>query len=265
MNVTRAAVLVAALLAPASARAGQRVVLFGGGAFPKEAVDLYMRGAGGEKAHVLFVTWASGEPREEIEEFKTYMEPWKIVAPEVAPSTSTIMARKREFLEQLSRATGVFFTGGDQNRIMNVLDKDPALAEALRKRYREGVVFGGTSAGTALMSKIMITGEGNFEVIDGTKVETRTGLGLLPPDVIVDQHFIRRQRENRLFGLVLTFPGTLGAGVDEPCALVVDDVRYAQAFGPTHVMIVRATSPSALAVELLKSGERYDLRERKRL
>ncbi len=92
----------------------------------------------------------------------------------------------------------------------------------MRTRHAEGVVFGGTSAGAAVMSLRMITGEGDFTVIDGDQVEVRAGLGLLP-GVIVDQHFVKRQRENRLFGLVLKHPDERGVGIDEGTALLVDE------------------------------------------
>ena len=65
---------------------------------------------------------------------------------------------------------------------------------------------------------MMITGGGDHTVLDGQKVEVRAGLGLLP-GVILDQHFLKRQRQNRLFGLVLDHPRLLGVGVDEGTAL----------------------------------------------
>jgi len=110
----------------------------------------------------------------------------------------------------------------------------------------------------------MITGNGDFTVIDAKKVETRPGLGLLP-GAIVDQHFIARQRENRLFGLVLGNPEALGVGIDEGTALLVVDDRYGEVVGASHVMIVSAQKARAgvLALELLNPGHRYDLRKRR--
>lgn len=250
--------------AAAQAHAAQRLVLFGGGSFPREAVDRYMEAAGGKDARLLMITWASGTPEEYVREFVDSVAPWK-PALEISPSTAAIAGREEEFLAQLARARGVFFIGGDQKRIADVFARIPALRAALRERYRAGVPFGGTSAGTAVMSERMITGEGDFEVIDGEKVEVGRGLGLLPEDVVVDQHFLVRRRQNRLFGVVLKHPGSLGIGVDEPCALVVDDGRYAQAFGPTPLLAAFAEGPARLRVELLKSGERYDLKARKKL
>ena len=141
--------------------------------------------------------------------------------------------------------------------------RDRELLEALRERYHAGIVFGGTSAGCALMSSPMITGEGDFTVIDGDKVDTREGLGLLP-GIIVDQHFLKRQRENRLFGLVLKWPETLGIGVDEATALLVEDGRHGEVTGKGQVMLVDGRSEAgALILRLFRDGARVDLEGRR--
>jgi cyanophycinase len=127
----------------------------------------------------------------------------------------------------------------------------------VRARHHEGVVFGGTSAGTAIMSAIMITGEGDLTVIDGARVEVRAGLGLLP-GVIVDQHFVKRQRENRLFGLVLRHPGERGIGIDEDTALLVRG-REGEVVGRGPVVVVDATGPDRLEVRLLRPGQKVEL------
>jgi cyanophycinase len=128
----------------------------------------------------------------------------------------------------------------------------------VRERHARGVVFGGTSAGAAVMSLRMITGEGDFTVIDGAKVVVREGLGLLP-GVIVDQHFVRRQRENRLFGLVLQQRGERGVGIDEDTALLVAGGRHAEVVGKGPVMLVDATGPDQLRITLLRTGQSVDL------
>jgi cyanophycinase len=108
----------------------------------------------------------------------------------------------------------------------------------------------------------MITGEGDFTVIDGAKVETREGLGLLP-GAIVDQHFLKRQRENRLFGLILKYPEMLGVGVDQATALLVEDGLWGEVAGDGQVMLVDGRhEPGALLVRLFKNGERIDLAKR---
>ncbi len=240
----------------------QRLVVVGGGKRPPEAMKRFVEWAGANSANILVIPWATSEPESSFEYLRKDMAelgPRSIVLAPVAPFTEE---KKNTFLAQLKDATGVFFTGGDQVKTMEVL-KDGSLADALRERYEKGVVFGGTSAGAAIMSTQMITGEGDFTVIDGGKVQTVVGLGLLPDDVIVDQHFIKRQRQNRLFGLVLQSGRKYGIGIDEDTALLVIDNRFGEVVGARQVMtVIPAKREGGLLVQLLKPGEWLDLRKR---
>jgi cyanophycinase len=256
-------------VAPAAADAppGSRLVIVGGGDRPPEALARFVDWAGGASSRILVIPWASGEPAESCEAILSELRPH-------APGEATCgahatldahgkaaplgEAEKASALGQLSRATGVFFTGGDQARIMDVL-ADRELLAAVKARFAAGAVFGGTSAGAAVMSARMITGEGDFTVIDGDEVEQRPGLGFVE-GVIVDQHFVKRQRENRLFGLVLKHPEERGVGIDEDTALLVTGGRYAEVVGRGPVVLVDAKGPDRLEITLLRAGQTTDLR-----
>lgn len=245
-----------------SLAAQQKLVAIGGGRRPPAAIKQFINWAGAEKSKILIVTWASGVPQESFDGIKKDFAAYQIAAFENAPFAPLTNQTRREFLAQLKNATAVFFTGGDQNRIMDVL-KDEELYAALVERYAAGVVFGGTSAGTAAMTTPMMTGEANLKIIDGAKVGTRKGLGLLP-NTVLDQHFIVRQRENRLFGLILRNPTLLGIGIDEDMALLVEDNRRAEVVGETQIMFVDAHNrKGAMLIHLLKAGESFDLKKRK--
>jgi cyanophycinase len=248
-----------ALGLPNPAISGERLVVIGGGERPKEALRRFIEWAGGpEASRILVVSWATQEPKESFEAFHDDLKPFKPEVVEAAPPRPLTASGKTVFLSQLRRATGVFFTGGDQSRIMDVL-RDADLIGALRERYKAGVVFGGTSAGAAIMSERMITGEGDFTVLDGAKVEVRPGLGLLG-GVIIDQHFIKRQRENRLFSLVLAHPEERGLGIDEGTAILVEDGRKGEVVGSSQVMVVDAGSEKdSLALKLLRAGQTLEV------
>jgi cyanophycinase len=242
-----------------SSGAQERLVLIGGGGRPAAAIARFVEWARGESAQILVITWATQDPKDAFASISKDFAPFHPKSIELAPVAPLNSATREQFLLQLKNATGVFFTGGDQARIMNVL-KDATLLEALRARYHAGVVFGGTSAGTAIMSKRMITGEGDFTVIDGAKVQTSEGLGLLPADTIVDQHFIKRQRENRLFGLLLARQARLGVGIDENTALLVTDNARGEVVGASQVMLIDARrADDSLTIYLLRAGARIDL------
>lgn len=245
-----------------SLAAQQKLVAIGGGKRPPAAIKQFINWAGVEKSKILIITWASGVPQESFDGIKKDFAAYQIASFENAPFAPLTEKTRREFLAQLKNASGIFFTGGDQNRIMNVL-ADEELYAALRERYGAGVVFGGTSAGTAAMSTPMMTGEANLKIIDGAKVGMRQGLGLLP-NIVLDQHFIVRQRENRLFGLILQNPTLLGIGIDEDMALLVEDNRRAEVVGDTQIMFVDAHNrKGAMLIHLLKAGEQFDLKKRK--
>lgn len=258
--------LAAWLVAGASAAAAERrLVAIGGGDWPEAASRRFVEWSGGPRARLLLVLWATSVPDESYEDMRAEFAKHGPAAIERAPLAPLDAEKRARLLEQLEAATGVFFSGGDQVRIMAVLGPDADLLQRVRARYAAGVAFGGTSAGTAAMTTPMITGEGDFTVIDGRKVETAPGLDLLP-GVVLDQHFVKRQRQNRLFGLVLDQPRLLGVGVDEATAVLVRDDRRAEVVGRGQVLVVDGRAGRGrLRVDVLRDGQAFDLRRRRRL
>ena len=90
-------------------------------------------------------------------------------------------------------------------------------------------MVGGTSAGAAIMSDLMITG-------GAEKATTGTGLGFLA-GVIVDQHFTQRKRLKRLAALVDEHPEFPGLGIDEGTAIVTKDGRFFKVMGEGTVTL----------------------------
>lgn len=263
----RARVLVAAFVVAYAASpilAQQRLIVIGGGKRPADAMKRFVEWAGGAKARILVITWASGEPEASFNALKDSVVDYKPASVEASPDKPLDANSRKRFLSQIESATGVFFTGGDQNRIMDVL-KDDDLLRIIRQRYAAGVVMSGTSAGAAVMSDPMMTGEADLKKLDGSKVGVRTGLGLIA-DIVFDQHFLVRQRHNRLFGLLMVRPGMLGIGIDEDMAVMIADNRKLEVVGPTHVMFVDTKKiERGMAVYFLKAGDSFDLRKRKQI
>jgi cyanophycinase len=240
----------------------QRLLVIGGGERPPDAVKKFVEWSGGAKARILIITWASGVPEGSFEALKKDFSPQNPAAIEHASIRPLDSEKRAKFIEQLKTTTGIFFSGGDQNRIMDVL-ADEELLKLIREKYKAGTPFGGTSAGAAAISDPMMTGEADLKILDGSKVGTRKGLGLVP-NVIFDQHFFVRQRHNRLFGLIMVNPKMLGIGIDEDTAVLIEDNRKLQVVGSTQVIFVDAKDKNgAMVVNFLKAGEWFDLKKRK--
>ncbi len=181
---------------------------------------------------------------------------------------------------RLADAGGIWFTGGDQARIIAVLlddaDRETALLTALRTRLAAGAVIGGTSAGAAIMSRVMIRQGDPLSLLPGAgdqfePVATGGGLGFLR-QALVDQHFGERARLIRLVAALraLTPPERIGFGIDEDTALVIAPGQQgARVVGRGRVTVVDARAAAyqpgaALAAEraaltVLGPGDAFDL------
>jgi cyanophycinase len=158
-------------------------------------------------------------------------------------------------LDSLRNARLIYISGGDQSRFMSVVLNTP-LMDAIHEAYKNGSVIAGTSAGAAVMSKKMITGnqkkhpeaDAGFVTIEAENIEITEGLGLLK-DVIIDQHFIKRQRLNRLIAISIENPEELCIGIDESTAIVVKR-KNIRVTGAGQVISIRNRS----AAKTVKNG-----------
>jgi cyanophycinase len=257
-HVIRLVLLVSAATSALGLDAPSRghLMLIGGGDKPRAAMEKFVELAGGKNAPIVVVPTASEAP--DTAEYYTnlFRNDYGAADVVVLPIREKADAMRPEVVAAAARARGIFFGGGDQARITRALAGTPVL-NAFREAWRKGAVVGGTSAGTACQSVKMITGEGDFTVIRSGSVELVEGLGFLRGDVVVDQHFIARQRENRLISVLLQYPDHLGVGVDEDTAIWVrpDDTfqvigdRSVMVFDPSGGRVQRA--PGAKGQELL--------------
>jgi cyanophycinase len=248
-----------------------------GGGERKHEMHKFVELAGGVDAKIILIPMASGEPipyaADEIEMLKQLG----------CKNVDYILCdRKGADLDsnvaKLKNTTGVFFLGGDQVKLTGVL-LGTKLFAGIKAIYEKGGVLGGTSAGAAVMSEVMITGEEiinkdtsrNFYTIQKGNVQTLQGFGFVTK-AIIDQHFVIRKRLNRLLSVVLEHPKLIGIGIDESTGIIVKPDNTFEVFGGRTVVVIDATqseniltneegllSAQGLKLNILHSGEKYDL------
>ena len=252
------------------------LVLIGGGEKPKAAMQKFVELAGGPGASIVAIPTASEEPDAASYYEKLFREEYgcsKAVSLDIKTKADAMRA---DYAQLAADAGGIFFGGGDQSRITRAL-LDTPVGAAIAMAYARGAVVGGTSAGTACQSDPMITGEGDFKVITANNVELARGLGFFR-GVIIDQHFIARQRSNRLFSVILEHPELLGVGVDEATAVWVRPDQTFEVLGQGWVMVIDASGAKVdrqpgekgkdhlgahgLKVHVLLPGEVFDVKSR---
>jgi cyanophycinase len=207
------------------------LLVVGGGTIPDEVIQRSVQLAGGQSASVAIFPQAS----ELRDTGPNAVDAWKKAGAGRAAAVS--LTDHAAAIRAVEEATLIWFPGGDQNRLMKAF-AETGVPEAIRRRYREGATVGGTSAGAAVMSGIMITGDADLQSITAGATKTSEGLGLWP-EVIFDQHFLKRQRQNRLMSLVLENPQRVGIGIDEQTAVLVSESRF-EVIGRSSVVVIDA-------------------------
>jgi len=255
--------------------------IIGGGArseqMMKKFVELSLRTP--EKKTIVF-PMASSVPEESgqsmVEELKTLG---------ILDVEYHILSREQalaaENVKLLANAGSIYFTGGDQSRLTQALVDTP-IHQKLLEIYKTGGVIGGTSAGAAVMSKMMITGDEKrqveedraFDKILADNIVFTPGFGFMTT-AIIDQHFVARKRHNRLISLVAEHPEFLGIGIDESTAIIVKPDETFEVIGKQSVIVYDATKakidilPSQaisgfhIIMHILKPGDTFDLKRKK--
>lgn len=183
-----------------------------------------------------------------------------------------------EYIERLKACNCVMFSGGNQLRLSSIYGGTLFL-DILKSRYQEGrFLIAGTSAGAMAMGNTMIY-EGNAAIahLKG-EVKITTGLGLIQ-NVIIDTHFDKRGRFNRLAQAVAAQPGAIGIGLGEDTGIVVTEGHDLKAIGSGSVVIIdgkhieynniadiglgKPISVENITVHLMSQGDCYSLQTRK--
>jgi cyanophycinase len=190
-------------------------------------------------------------------------------------------ANSDSVLALLDGVTGVYFGGGDQAKLTAVL-KGTRTERKLHEMYQNGAVLGGTSAGAAVMSSIMLTGDerrptrdSSWNKIESDNIITVDGFGFVD-DAIIDQHFLIRRRSNRFISVILEHPTKVGVGIDEATAIWVKPDHTFEVLGKSAVIVYDATKSEVkrdatgyglraadVRMSVLRAGSIYDLKSKK--
>ncbi len=236
----------------------------------------FIRRAGGAKACIVVLPQASGRKDTGDEYVRTFMDLGVQRKPISLEFRSRVDADLPRHLKAVRNASAIFIAGGTQMRLSSTIG-GTKLESELHTAYRCGAVIGGTSAGTAILSKVMLAyGHGGPTPRERIAQFTQ-GFGFTDK-IIFDQHFRQRDRLGRLAYAVATHPGLLGVGVDENTAAIVENDSKISVIGRHAVTIVDGTNITAsnvaeitasrpvaisgLQVHVLTPGCTFDMRKR---
>ena len=211
------------------------LIIIGGGKRPQSIMEKFVELSGGPQARIAIIPTASSYFLEVGKEYEQEFLKLGAARAQAFNIHSREEADRDSMVEQLKTYSGYFFGGGDQNRLTEYF-LDSKTLQLFHDQYQNGATFGGTSAGAAVMSSVMITGDGNWEVPMKDSVKTTTGFAFMPA-VIIDQHFFKRRRFNRLLNVVIENQ-TNGIGIDESTAIWVKPDDEIEVLGESVVIVL---------------------------
>lgn len=215
----------------------------------------FVRRAGGENARIVIIPSASVTP---VERAARYTRIFTKLGVKEIHSVHAEKGVTDVDREAIRNATGIFVTGGDQQRLMELLRAENAV-ELIRDSVRKGVVYAGTSAGASALSGRMIARSTRKKGTD--LIEYDEGLGLIP-DAIIDQHFGERRRLSRLISAASAHHLT-GIGIDENTAIVWNHDGVVTVEGAGEVTIVNPdhgrmdAHAKTYRLKILRPGARF--------
>lgn len=231
--------------------------------------------AGGDGARVAIVPTASSID-DAGQRYKAIFLELGATAAEVLYVGDRADANSPELVGIIEGSTGIFMTGGNQIRVASILG-GTGVADALRRRNREGIPVAGTSAGASVMCAVMVAGGKSGTTPRPHIAQMAPGLGLID-SVILDQHFRERDRVGRLVTMVSYNPSLLGIGVDEDTAALIMPDDTLEVIGKGSALIVdgaqmtsdifaaqgrRPLTIANVIVHFVADGGHFDLAARK--
>jgi cyanophycinase len=163
-----------------------------------------------------------------------------------------------QLLAVIDAADAVWIDGGRTFRFMDRFGETRAAGAIARVLERGGVV-GGSSAGCQVVGDFLLRGNPRSNT-DMTFAGYTRGMGLLQ-GVVLDAHFIERDRHAQLRQLVSEHPQLLGLGVDAGTALLVQG-SVGEVLGEGDGVVVYDARRGAELRDdglVLRPGARFDL------
>lgn len=237
------------------------LVIVGGAMRSPEIANRFVQLAGGTDARIVVIPTAGGA------EF--YGPSFGGVRPFQAAGVAHLTVRHTNdrdeansdaFVDAIREATGVWFTGGRQWRLVDSY-MGTRTEEELWALLDRGGVIGGSSAGATIQGSYLARGDtATNTIMMGSHEE---GMGFLR-NTAIDQHLLYRNRQFDLLEIIEARPELLGIGIDENTAIVVQGDRF-EVIGASYVAIYdnQSTLDSGGLFYFLAPGDQFDLAERK--
>ncbi len=237
------------------------LLIVGGGKLVPAIVERFIELAGGRDSPIVVIPTADGtEPSPKVED--TFLAKAGCSNVTILHTKNRAIADADWFVEPLRRARAVWFNGGQKWRLVDSYLNTRTERELFALLARGGVI-GGSSAGASIQGSYLVRG-----AREGTDIMMapgyEQGLAFLR-NTAIDQHLLKRNRQDDLVQVIEKYPHLLGIGIDESTAVVVQGDCF-EVIGESKVAIYDRNHPPAANGKryyFLDPGARFDLKSRR--
>ena len=237
------------------------LMLVGGAMRDPALYARFLELAGGPDAPIVYIPTAGGG--EAYDDLCSCLTAWREHGARnirVLHTWDREEADSEAFVAPLRQATGVFFGGGRQWRLVDAY-AGTRTEEAIREVLERGGVVGGSSAGASIQGSFLVRGDTETNTV--MMGDHQEGFGYLR-NVGIDQHVLRRNRHFDLLEVVEARPELLGIGIDEDTALLVEGDEP-EVLGRSYVLVYDdrvGVGDRGGGFYFLAPGDRFDLATR---
>jgi cyanophycinase len=210
-----------------------KLIIIGGGTIPDSLFSFFANYCGGKDQPVVYIPTATTD--------EAYIQNGEHLLKFTSRgfnNLSTIHTRNKKEADDpknialLRNAKGLYFGGGDQQLIADAYAGTKLYDEMIALLDRGGVIMG-TSAGATIMGSLMIGGDSRNDI---SKKYTLNPAFSFMTNTALDQHVLARNRQFDLIPVIEHYPGTLGIGIDESTAIIVEAGQF-RVWGNSYVML----------------------------
>lgn len=247
------------------------LVIVGGGFIGDDITNTFINLAGGKEAAFVVIPTAGGQDSYDDDvRFAKQLRKYGCTNVTVLHTYDRNLADSDEFTQSLKEATGVWFSGGRQWRLVDSYagtKSEKAFWEVLNR----GGVIGGTSAGATIQGSYLVRGDTKTNQI--MMGDHEAGFSFIK-NIAIDQHVLARNRQFDMFEILENRPELLGIGLDESTGIVVKQNNF-EVIGDSKVLIYDGTFWSRDTNDIqnppeteqlfyfLQKGDKYNLKARK--
>ncbi|MEY3819817.1 MAG: hypothetical protein RLZZ425_1290 [Bacteroidota bacterium] len=210
-----------------------KLIIIGGGSIPDSLFSFFANYIGGKDQPIVYIPTATTD-----EEYIQKGEHLIKFSSRGFTNLSTIHTRNKKEADDpknialMRNAKGLYFGGGDQQLIANAYAGTKLYDEFIALLNRGGVIMG-TSAGATIMGSLMVGGDARDDI--SKKYAFNPAFSFMT-NTALDQHVLARNRQFDLIPVIEHYPGTLGIGMDESTAIIVEAGQF-KVWGISYAML----------------------------